>query len=260
MKAQGEPLATGITYSLKTNALVTNVHSWRVEDLTVYGIFVQDATAGLYIETQFNPNVAAGDSINGIVGSYHGYIAQKTGAKFNVISSDNLDKISYDDVTMATLKSNPKKYASRVVRLIGVGHGTRKVNNYGQESTQKFLYQETDTMVYDIWEYDLYELSNIVGVFDYGSYQSFSIVPLSQAHITPYDGTNTENVFDNNIIHIQNNHLIAEGASSITIYNLKGQIIAQTDTDNININALNNGVYIAVANLKGSNVAIKFAR
>jgi hypothetical protein len=54
--------------------------------------------------------------------------------------------------------------------------------------------------------------------------------------------------------------LIAEGASSITIYNLKGQIIAQTDTDNININALNNGVYIAVANLKGSNVAIKFAR
>lgn len=260
MKAQGEPLATGITYSLKTNTLVTNVHSWRVEDLTVYGIFVQDATAGLYIETQFNPNVAAGDSINGIVGSYHGYIAQKTGAKFNVISSDNLDKISYDDVTMATLKSNPEKYASRVVRLIGVGHGTRKVNNYGQESTQKFLYQETDTMVYDIWKYDLYELSNIVGVFDYGSYQSFSIVPLSQAHITPYDGTNTENVFDNNIIHIQNNHLIAEGASSITIYNLKGQIIAQTDTDNININALNNGVYIAVANLKGSNVAIKFAR
>jgi hypothetical protein len=161
---------------------------------------------------------------------------------------------------MTTLKNNPEKYASQVVRLIGVGHGTRKVNNYGQESTQKYLYQDKDTMVYDIWNYDLYELSNIVGVFDYGSYQSFSIVPLSQAHITPYDGTNTENVFDNNIIHIQNNHLIAEGASSITIYNLKGQIIAQTDTDNININALNNGVYIAVANLKGSNVAIKFAR
>jgi hypothetical protein len=221
---------------------------------------VQDHTAGLYIETQAKPNVAAGDSIKGIIGSYHGYIVQNSGAKFTIISSNNLDKIVYEDVTMATLKNNPEKYASQVVRLIGVGHGTRKVNNYGQESTQKFLYQETDTMVYDIWKYDLYELSNIVGVFDYGSYQSFSIVPLSQAHITPYDGTNTENVFDNNIIHIQNNHLIAEGASSIIIYNLKGQIIAQTDTDNININALNNGVYIAVANLKGSNVAIKFAR
>ena len=260
MKAQGEPLATGVIYSLRNNVLVTNVHSWKVEDLTVYGIFVQDASAGLYIETQFNPNVAAGDSINGIVGSYHGYIAQKTGAKFNLLSSGNLDKIAYDDVTMATLRSNPEKYASRVVRLVGVGHGTRKVNNYGQESTQKFLYQEADTMVYDIWKYDLYELSNIVGVFDFGSYQSFSIVPLSQAHITPYDGTNTENIFDNNIAYIQDNHLIAEGASSITIYNLNGQIIAQTDADNININALNNGVYIAVANLKGSNVAIKFAR
>jgi hypothetical protein len=260
MKAQGEPLATGITYSLRNNVLVTHIHSWRVEELTIYGLFVQDHTAGLYIETQAKPNVAAGDSIKGIIGSYHGYIVQNSGAKFTIISSNNLDKIVYEDVTMATLKNNPEKYASQVVRLIGVGHGTRKVNNYGQESTQKFLYQETDTMVYDIWKYDLYELSNIVGVFDYGSYQSFSIVPLSQAHITPYDGTNTENVFDNNIIHIQNNHLIAEGASSITIYNLKGQIIAQTDTDNININALNNGVYIAVANLKGSNVAIKFAR
>ncbi|MBO5728973.1 MAG: T9SS type A sorting domain-containing protein [Paludibacteraceae bacterium] len=259
MKAQGEPLATGITYSLRNNVLVTHIHSWRVEELTIYGLFVQDHTAGLYIETQTKPNVAAGDSIKGIVGSYHGYIAQKSGAKFTIISSDNLDKIDYEDVTMATLKSNPEKYASQVVRLIGVGHGTRKVNNYGQESTQKYLYQDKDTMVYDIWNYDLYESNDIIGVFDYGSYQPFSIVPLSQAHITQSNNTKIDNLH-NNIIHIKDNYLFAEGATSITIYNLNGQIIAQTDTDNININTFNNGVYVAIANIKGSNIAIKFTR
>lgn len=260
MKAQGEPLATGITYSLRNNVLVTHIHSWRVEELTIYGLFVQDHTAGLYIETQAKPNVAAGDSIKGIVGSYHGYIVQNSGAKFSIISSNNLDKIVYEDVTMATLKNNPEKYASQVVRLIGVGHGTRKVNNYGQESTQKYLYQDKDTMVYDIWNYDLYELSNIVGVFDYGSYQPFSIVPLSQAHITPYNGTNTENVFNNNIIYIKDNHLFADGATSITLFDINGQIITSENADTINISTITKGVYIAIANIKGTNIAVKFIR
>ena len=260
MKAQGEPLATGITYSLRNNVVVTHIHSWRVEELTIYGLFVQDHTAGLYIETQSKPNVAAGDSIRGIVGSYHGYIAQKTGANFTVISSNNLDKITYDEVTMAALNADPDKYASRVVKLINVGHGTRKVNNYGQETTQNYLYHGCDTMVYDIWDYDLYEYNNIIGVFDYGSYQPFSIVPLSQTHISEYTGTKTDNIESDNIIRIDGNCVTADYATAITLYNISGQIIARTNANSINISDLSKGIYIAIATTTNGNAVLKFTK
>ena len=49
----GEPLATGTTYTLTNKALVTHIDSRAGVDVTIYEIFVQDNTAGLYIETYF---------------------------------------------------------------------------------------------------------------------------------------------------------------------------------------------------------------
>lgn len=247
MKAAGEPLATGTTYTLSNNVLVTHVHSWKVENLTIYGFFVQDNSAGLYIESQTNPNIAAGDSINGISGAYHGYISLNSSIK--KISSNNLSKITYDEVTMATLAKEPEKYASRVVKLMGVGHDSREVNNYGEISTEKYLYQGNYTMVYDIWNYTLYEYNNIVGVFDFGSYQSFSIVPLSQAHIEKgiYVETNSLNTnIDNNLVFVQNKQIIAPTAQNIKVYNTNGQLIGETNNDTFNISHLQNGIYIIV--------------
>jgi hypothetical protein len=161
MKQMGEPLATGITYTLDNNVLVTHTHSWKAGDLTVYAMFVQDETAGLYIESQSKLNVIAGDSIKGITGTYHGYITQKAGANLNIISHNNLDKIEFEEVTMADLKANPHKYESRVVKLMGVGHGSRKMTSYGETYTEKYLYQSKDTMIYNIWDYTLYQYNNI---------------------------------------------------------------------------------------------------
>ena len=248
IKEAGEPLATGTTYTLTSNALVTHIHSWAGVDVTIYGIFVQDETAGLYVETYFNPNITIGDSISGITGSYHNFLLQKEGSPFTIISSNNLDKIEPEEVTMATLKTNPTKYASRVVKLIGVGHGSKEVSQQGKTYVEKYLYQGKDTMIYDIWEYQLYEYSNIIGVFDFGNYQSFSIIPLSQNHIEQgiYIETKIENTTEN-IIYTYNNVVYAVGATEINIYNLNGQIVANVQNDNLNISSLHSGVYIVVA-------------
>lgn len=185
MKEAGEPLATGTTYTLSSNALVTHIHSRAGVDVTIYEIFVQDSTAGLYMETYFDPEITAGDTINGITGAYHGYLLQHEGTTFNIVTSNNLDKIQPKEVNMKTLAENPQKYASTVVKLMNVKHGTREVTNImGETTTEKYLYQDVYTMIYDtnVWDYTLYEYSNIIGVFDYDN-KTFSIIPLSQGHI-----------------------------------------------------------------------------
>lgn len=254
MKAAGQPLATGVTYVLDNNVLVTHVHSWIIKDLdlTIYGMFVQDETGGLYIQTQSKINFVAGDSIKGISGTYHAYeneapyLDLKSVTNINKLSSDNLNSIEYEEVTMEDLSINPEKYASRVVKLMGVGHGSRQINNQGTMENQKFLYQGQDTMVYEIWDYTLYEYNNIVGVFDYGSYRSFSIIPLSQNHIEKgkYIGTDIENNQVINTISIQEDNLFAPNAIAINIYDINGKILKSAHNDNINISNLNHGVYI----------------
>ena len=249
MKAAGEPLATGTTYSLKNNVLVTHVHSWKTEYSTIYGMFIQDATAGLYVETTTKPNVVAGDSVKGISGSYHGYITLKDGSKPTVVSSDNLSKIKPEEVTMATLAANPEKYASCVVKLIGVGHDSRTENHYGENITINYLYQGEFTMDYDIWNYNLYEFNNIIGVFDYGSYKSFSIVPLSQDHIEKgvYIATNVDNTnIDNNLIFTQEKQIVAPFAQNIKVFTTNGQLIGETNNDTFDAKALPKGVYIVL--------------
>jgi hypothetical protein len=254
MKAAGQPLATGVTYVLDNNVLVTHVHSWIIKDLdlTIYGMFVQDETGGLYIQTQSKINFVAGDSIKGISGTYHAYeneapyLDLKSVTNINKLSNDNLNSIEYEEVTMEDLSINPEKYASRVVKLMGVGHGSRQINNQGTMENQKFLYQGQDTMVYEIWDYTLYEYNNIVGVFDYGSYRSFSIIPLSQNHIEKgkYIGTDIENNQVINTISIQEDNLFAPNAIAINIYDINGKILKSAHNDNINISNLNHGIYI----------------
>ena len=254
MKAAGQPLATGVTYVLDNNVLVTHVHSWIIKDLdlTIYGMFVQDETGGLYIQTQSKINFVAGDSIKGISGTYHAYeneapyLDLKSVTNINKLSSDNLNSIEYEEVTMEDLSINPEKYASRVVKLMGVGHGSRQINNQGTMENQKFLYQGQDTMVYEIWDYTLYEYNNIVGVFDYGSYRSFSIIPLSQNHIEKgkYIGTGINNQQIINTISIQEDNILALNAVNIDIYDINGKILKSAHSDNINISNLNHGVYI----------------
>jgi hypothetical protein len=254
MKAAGQPLATGVTYVLDNNVLVTHVHSWIIKDLdlTIYGMFIQDETGGLYIQTQSKINFVAGDSIKGISGTYHAYeneapyLDLKSVTNINKLSSDNLNSIEYEEVTMEDLSINPEKYASRVVKLMGVGHGSRQINNQGTMENQKFLYQGQDTMVYEIWDYTLYEYNNIVGVFDYGSYRSFSIIPLSQNHIEKgkYIGTDIENNQVINTISIQEDNLFAPNAIAINIYDINGKILKSAHNDNINISNLNHGIYI----------------
>lgn len=254
MKAAGQPLATGVTYVLDNNVLVTHVHSWIIKDLdlTIYGMFVQDETGGLYIQTQSKINFVAGDSIKGISGTYHAYeyeapyLDLKSVASINKLSSDNLNSVEYEEVTMETLATNPEKYASQVVKLMGVGHGSRQINNQGTMENQKFLYQGQDTMVYEIWDYTLYEYNNIIGVFDYGSYRSFSIIPLSQNHIEKgkYIGTDIENNQVINTISIQEDNLFAPNAIAINIYDINGKILKSAHNDNINISNLNHGIYI----------------
>lgn len=263
MKEAGEPLATGTTYSLTSNALVTHIHSWAGVDATIYGIFVQDSTAGLYIETLSDPNITIGDSICGMTGTYHKYLSQKDGSNFTVISSNNLDKIQPEEVTMETLALNPEKYASQVVKLMGVGHGSRQVDNYGQTQTENYLYQDSYEMIYNIWDYTLYEYNNIIGVFDYGSYQPFSIVPLSQNHIEEgeYIGDAIDNASsENHTIYIDDNIIFAPEATNLKLYNINGLLIEDIQANTYNISHLKSGLYIIIAQYQNHTSTIKIIK
>ncbi len=251
----GQPIATGVTYTLTNNVLATHTHSWEVGDLTVYGIFIQDETAGLFIESQSKVNITAGDSINGITGTFHAYedaspyIYLRENSNLEIVSSNHLDKITPIEMSMAELASEPEKYASMVVKLSNVKHGSQTITQQGQTIEEKFLYQDKDTMIYEIWDYTLYDNNNIVGVFDYGSYRKFSIVPLSQAHITNADGNAIDNNMANNnvIIFTNEKEIVATNSKNITIYNINGTIVATTEGCNLNLNNMPQGVYIVVA-------------
>ena len=247
MKAAGEPLATGITYTLSNNVLVTHTHSWLIPDLnlTIYAMIVQDETGGMYVESQSKFNAVAGDSINGVGGSYHGYIALKSATTINVVSQNNLKNIQPEVVTMQTLAAEPEKYANMVVKMVGVGYGQREVSHQGVTSKEKYLYQGKDTMVYEIWKYNLYTSNDIVGVFDYGSYLPFSFIPLGQEYITKSDlSPTTLDQIENISIVFQNGNIIVDQASNIKVYNLNGQMLKQTNSNTINISDLHKGVYI----------------
>ena len=254
----GEPLATGTTYTLTSKALVTHIDSRAGVDVTIYEIFVQDNTAGLYIETYFDPLIAAGDSISGITGSYHGYLHQHEGTTFTISSSNNLDKIQAEEVTMETLFANPEKYESQVVKLMGVGHSSRQVENYGQTTTQKYLYQDSYEMPYN-WDYTLFQYNNITGVFDYRN-QQFGIIPLSQEHIEEgeYLGTATENIDQSiHIVYTTDNTLYAPEATNIKIYNTNGQIISETQSNSYNFSQLPIGMYIIIAQYHNETITTK---
>jgi hypothetical protein len=245
MKAAGEPLATGVTYTLANNVLVTHTHSWLIPDLnlTIYAMIVQDETGGMYIESQSKLNVTAGDSINGIFGSYHGYIALKSATSIKVLSQNNLKNIVPEIVTMRTLATEPEKYANTVVKMIGVGHGQREVNNYGTTIKEKYLYQGTDTMVYEIWKYNLYASNDIVGIFDYGSYLPFSFIPLGQEYITKSTPTNIDQTNVSSII-FHNGIIIDSQADRIEVYNINGQMLKYANNNTISISDLQYGIYI----------------
>lgn len=258
MKEVGEPLATGTTYTLTNKALVTHITSRAGVDVTIYEIFVQDSTAGLYIETYFDPLIAAGDSISGMTGAYHGYLHQHEGTTFTIASSNNLDKIQAEEVTMKTLFSNPEKYESQVVKLMGVGHSSREVENYGQTTTQKYLYLDSYEMPYS-WDYTLYQYNNITGVFDHRNRQ-FSIIPLSQEHIEEgeYLGNATENINQNkHIIYTTKGTIFAPEAINLKIYNTNGQIIAETQSDSYSTSHLQAGIYIIIAQYNNTTITTK---
>ncbi len=247
MKTAGEPLATGVTYTLNNNVLVTHTHSWIIEDLkmTIYAMIVQDETGGMYIESQSKINVSAGDSINGISGSYHGYIVLQNTKSLNTLSQNNLENIIAEEVTMQTLAADPEKYANTVVKMVGVGHGQRQVNNQGNIQQEKYLYQGKDTMVYEIWNYNLYTSNDMIGVFDYGSYLPFSFIPLGQEYISESatDITSLEYTEEYKII-VQNGNILIPQTDNIEIYNINGQFIKQTNNNAINITNLPKGLYI----------------
>lgn len=257
----GQPLATGVTYTLSNNVIVTHVYSWKVDKLNVYGVFVQDETGGLYIQSQSKFDFVAGDLINGISGTYHTYeyaapyLDLKSTTTLQKISSNNLNSINYEEVTMATLASNPDKYASQIVKITKVGHGTREVSNYGETEKQNYLYQDKDTMIYEIWNYTLYDLNNIIGVFDYGSYRSFSIIPLSQSHIEQYVESSIDNQTISNNIFIQNEMIFAKDAIKINLYDINGKILTSSNNDKICINNLNHGIYIVRAIYANGNIS-----
>ena len=258
MKEVGEPLATGTTYTLTNKALVTHISSRAGVDVTIYEIFVQDSTAGLYIETYFDPLINAGDSISGMTGSYHGYLHQHEGTTFTASPSNSLNNIQAEEVTMKTLFANPEKYESLVVKLMGVGHNSRQIDNYGQTTTQKYLYQDSYEMPYK-WDYTLYQYNNITGVFDYRN-QQFGIIPLSQEHIEEgeYLGNATENINQNkHIIYTTKGTIFAPEAINLKIYNTNGQIIAETQSDSYSTSHLQAGIYIIIAQYNNTTITTK---
>jgi hypothetical protein len=208
-------------------------------------MIVQDETGGMYIESQNKINISAGDSINGISGSYHGYIVLQNTESLNTLSQNNLGNIIAEEVTMQTLAADPEKYANTVVKMIGIGHGQRQVNNQGNIQQEKYLYQGKDTMIYEIWDYNLYTSNDMIGVFDYGSYLPFSFIPLGQEYISESatDITSLEYIKDYKII-VQNGNILIPQTDNIEIYNINGQFIKQTNNNTINITNLPKGLYI----------------
>ncbi len=270
LKKAGRPLAVGVTYELLNPVLVTYKYQWYNADTQLTGIHVQDETGGIFIFDERDIEVNPGDSVKNFKGTCVYYA--ETGAQLNlsgsinyeVISENNAIDANVEEVTIADLAKNRSKYSSTVVKLMGVKHGTRTVSNYGQTTTEKYLYDGNYEMVYTVWDYELYEVSNIVGIFDDGGYaNAFSFVALSQKHIT--EGTVSNPTSSNNIkedeitIILHNNNLIFSSiVNQVEIYTVNGQLISQKEINSTTMPInLNKGLYIIkVVNFDTNSISI----
>ncbi len=260
LKKAGRPLAVGVTYELLNPVLVTYKHQWNNADTELTGIHVQDETGGIFIFDERNIDVNPGDYVKNFKGTCVYYA--ETGAQLNlsgftnykVISENNAIDSNVKEVTIADLAKNRSKYSSTVVKLMGVKHDTRTVSNYGQTTTEKYLYAGDYEMVYTVWDYELYEVNNIVGIFDDGGYaNAFSFIALSQEHITEgavYNPTPTENTKENEILVIYNNNDLEFSSivNQVEIYTINGQLISQKEINSTTMSInLNKGLYIVKA-------------
>ena len=260
LKKAGRPLAVGVTYELLNPVLVTYKHQWNNADTELTGIHVQDETGGIFIFDERNIDVNPGDYVKNFKGTCIYYA--ETGAQLNLSGSTNYEVISENnaidsnvkEVTIADLAKNRSKYSSTVVKLMGVKHDIRTVSNVGQTTTEKYLYAGDYEMVYTVWDYELYEINNIVGIFDDGGYaNAFSFIALSQEHITEgavYNPTPTENTKENEILVIYNNNDLEFSSiiNQVEIYTINGQLISQKEINSTTMSInLNKGLYIVKA-------------
>ena len=110
-------------------------------------------------------------------------------------------------------------------------------------------------MVYTVWEYELYEVSDIVGIFDDGGYANpFSFIALSQEHITKGIEINPPTKIENtkgddvNFIYNSGNLTFSTEVDFVEIYSINGTLVSQKEVNatTMSIN-LNNGIYIVRA-------------
>ena len=112
-------------------------------------------------------------------------------------------------------------------------------------------------------EKDLYEYNNIIGVFDYGSYQPFSIVPLSQNYIEEgeYLGVAIDNTSsENHTIYIDDNIIFAPEATNLKLYNINGLLIEDIQANTYNISHLKSGLYIIIAQYQNRISTVKIIK
>ena len=279
LRQAGRPLAADVTYELVNPVLVTYKSEYNIDDVNLVGVFVQDATGGIFIKKQVNETekfeINAGDSVKNFKGVYvttgsavmldFTDITNTAEDTYQIMSSNNAVDATPISITMAELAANKDKYASRIVRLENVMHADTTYYPWwgaGYPVTEHYLYQEgcPDYMYYSIWEYNLYEKSNIVGVFDDGCLaEPFSLIPLSQAHITDADAEDTPvlNINENAINIAYSNGVISfsQIVDAIEIYSMDGSLVSKQAVNASSIDAmLSNGIYI-VRTFAGNNVA-----
>lgn len=279
LRKAGRPLAADVTYELVNPVLVTYKSEYNIDGVDLVGVFVQDATAGIFIKKQVNENekfeINAGDSVKNFKGVYvttgsavmldFTDINNTAEDTYNVISSGNAVDATPIDITISELAANKDKYASRVVRLENVMHADTTYYPWWSEGypvTEHYLYQEgcPDFMYYSVWNYALYEKNNIVGIFDDGCLaEPFSLIPLSQAHITDANAEDTpiNNIHENTINIVYNNGVISfsQFVDAIEIYSIDGALVSTQVVNATSTNAvLNNGIYI-VRTFAGNNIA-----
>ena len=279
LRKAGRPLAADVTYELVNPVLVTYKSEYNIDDVDLIGVFVQDATAGIFIKKQVNENekfeINAGDSVKNFKGVYvttgeavmldFTDINNTADDTYEIISSNHAVDATPLNVTIAELAANKDKYASRVVRLENVMHADTTYYPWwssGYPVTEYYLYQEDcpHFMYYSVWNYSLYDKNNIIGIFDDGCLaEGFSLIPLSQAHITDANAEDTpiNNIHENTINIVYNNGVISfsQFVDAIEIYSIDGALVSTQIVNATSTNAvLNNGIYI-VRTFAGNNIA-----
>lgn len=270
LRTAGRPLAADVTYELVNPVLVTYKSEYKIDDVNLVGVFVQDATGGIFIKKQVNATesfvINAGDSVKNFKGVYvttgnavmldFTDINNTAEDTYNVISSNNAVDATPITLTIDELAADKEKYASRVVRLENVMQADSTYYPWwgsGYPITEHYLYQEgcTNIMFYSIWNYALYPKNNMVGIFDDGCLaEGFSFIPLSQAHITDAEGNSTavQETTDNNLKLTYQNGVMSfsTNVESIAIYNINGALVFNQAINSSEIAIdLTKGLYIA---------------